>query len=120
MSSINVSFNSEDNTVKIYDEFYGTEAVISAEQFDIARAYFRSVFNDNLIAEQFTTTFFAIKETYNKDFDELLKEFKASGNTLNLNEITAYYLNGLRSKSTLLGVTNLRVPNQYVSRNILP
>ena len=40
--------------------------------------------------------------------------------TLNLNEITAYYLNGLRSKSTLLGVTNLRVPNQYVSRNILP
>jgi|TARA_B100000085_G_C18176375_1_gene363686 dimeric dUTPase (all-alpha-NTP-PPase superfamily) len=120
MSSINVSFNSEDNTVKIFDEFYGTEAVISAEQFDIARAYFRSVFNDNLIAEQFTTTFFAIKETYNKDFDELLKEFKASGNTLNLNEITAYYLNGLRSKSTLLGVTNLRVPNQYVSRNILP
>ena len=35
MSSINVSFNSEDNTVKIFDEFYGTEAVISAEQFDL-------------------------------------------------------------------------------------
>lgn len=118
MSSINVTFNSEDNTVILFDSFYKNEIIISADQYDIARAFFRSVFTDNEIAEQFTNTFFQIKVAYNKDFDELLNDFKKQGNSLALNEVTAYYLNGLRSKTTLLGVTNVQTPNTVISRNI--
>ena len=65
MSSINETFNSEDNTVILFDSFYKNEIIISADQYDIARAFFRSVFTDNEIAEQFTNTFFQIKVAYN-------------------------------------------------------
>tara|TARA_B100001057_G_scaffold334894_1_gene335518 strand:- start:338 stop:700 length:363 start_codon:yes stop_codon:yes gene_type:complete len=118
MSSINVTFNSDDNTVILFDTFYKKEMVINGDQYDIARAFFRSVFTDNQIAEQFTNIFFQIRDAYNKDFDELLNDFKKQGDSLSLNEVTAYYLNGLRSKTTLLGVTNIQAPNTVVSRNI--
>jgi hypothetical protein len=38
---------------------------------------------------------------------------------LQLNSTLAYYLNGMRSPATLLGINSAVVPNYYAARNVL-
>ena len=49
---------------------------------------------------------------------ELLESVKGIAG-IELSATLAYYLNGLRSKSTLLGVSAVQRPNVYAARNIL-
>jgi hypothetical protein len=39
---------------------------------------------------------------------------------LQLTATLAYYLNGIRSPSTLLGVNSVLTPNYFTARNVLP
>jgi len=118
MATVNITKDNLDSTVKIFDTFYNTEIVINSNDFDKVRSFFILNSDDNAIADDFTATFFKIQQNYNTTVDELLEKFKGLEDPIAMDETIAYYLNGLRSKSTLLGVSVLQQPNLYAARNV--
>jgi hypothetical protein len=117
MSSVNAINNRIDQTVQIFDKFYKYQQVVPADQYDAVRSYFASVFESAEAADNFTVAVFRIGQQTGISVMTLLQQFQgqtAPQLTLSL----AYYLNGLRSSSTLLGVNAPTQPNYYVSRNI--
>tara|TARA_R110002051_G_scaffold58733_1_gene107904 strand:- start:262 stop:624 length:363 start_codon:yes stop_codon:yes gene_type:complete len=117
-TSVNVTRDDKESVVILFDSFYSNEVKVSAAEYDIVLSYFKSVFVDGNLAEDFTTVFFTIKIGYGKTTDELLDIFKGQDG-IQVNSTMAYYLNGLRSKTTLIGVNVVRQASQIVSRNII-
>lgn len=118
MATVNITKDNLDSTTKIFDNFYQTEIVVSTNDFDRVRAFFLLHSDDTVIADDFTSAFFKIQQNYNTTVEDLLKKFEDLGNPLAIDETIAYYLNGLRSKSTLLGISVLQQPNLYAARNV--
>jgi hypothetical protein len=119
MSSVNVSNPNIDLTVRVFDEFYGFDVAIPAPQYDAVYAYMRSVFNTNEAAANFTTTLFRVSVESGINVMDLLQEISRYGQP-ELTSVLAYYLNGLQSSATLLGVQAKVLPNKYVARNVVP
>jgi hypothetical protein len=117
VGSVNIANNKTDLTVQIFDRFYGYEQRVPVDQYDAVLSYFKSVFEDDLAAANFTTSVFRVSSISGIPVMTLLQQFQ--GQTApQLTFTLAYYLNGVRSSSTLLGVN---VPTQsdfYVAHNI--
>ena len=118
MSTVNVTKSSTDSTVTIFDSYYQNEIKINAAEYDQVNAYFRSRFANDAIANDFTAVIFEIAQGYGQPVAELLDSIKGTAG-IELSATLAYYLNGLRSKATLLGVSAVQRPNVYAARNIL-
>jgi pyruvate/2-oxoacid:ferredoxin oxidoreductase alpha subunit len=117
MGSVNVNNPNIDLTVKIFVRFYGYEQDVNAVDYDAVLSYFISVFGNDQAAANFTVTVFRIAFLSKVPVMDLLQQFQG----LTAPEITvslAYYLNGIRSPSTLLGINVPTQPNYYVARNI--
>lgn len=107
-----------DQTVRVFDSFYNYEAAISADQYEIVNSYFRSVCTTTKIANNFTTMLFRIVSLTGTDAMTLLANIQ--GNTkLEISALMSYYLNSLKSKTTLYGVSVVPAPNETVQRNIV-
>lgn len=119
MGSVNDINPKVDLTVRVYDDFYNFAVDVSAEEYDIVNSYFESVFKTKQAALNFTTTLFRIAQQTNVSVITLLNQIQEM-DQINLTATLAYYLNGLRSNSTLLGINSTVVPNYYVARNALP
>ena len=118
MSTINVTRNNAESTITIFDNFFKKQIKINAAEYDQINAYFRSQLSEDTIANDFTAVIFEIAQGYNQSPLELLDSIKGQSG-VELSATLAYYLNGLRSKATLLGVTAIQQPNVYAARNIL-
>jgi hypothetical protein len=117
MSSIN-SYNPRvDQTVQIFDRFYEYEATVSALEYDAVYSYLRSVFGTADSAGNFAVTLFRIAEQSDISVMTLLQQIEGLG-VPELTLTLAYYLNGLRSSSTMLGLNAPVAPNFYVARNV--
>ena len=117
MASVNVPNNNTDLTVQIFDRFYGYQQQVPVDAYDAVLSYFKSVFKSEEAAGNFTVSVFRISHATKIPAMTLLQQFQGQAApqiTLTL----AYYLNGIRSKSTLLGMNVATQPNYYVSRNI--
>ena len=117
MASVNAVNNKTDLTVQIFDRFYGYQQQVPVDAYDAVLSYFKSVFGSTEAAGNFTVSVFRISHATNIPVMTLLQQFQgqtAPEVTLSL----AYYLNGIRSSSTLLGVNVPTQPNYYVARNI--
>jgi hypothetical protein len=117
MASVNAVNNKTDLTVQIFDRFYGYQQQVPVDAYDAVLSYFTSVFGSAEAAGNFTVSVFRISHATNIDPMTLLQQFQgqtAPEITLTL----AYYLNSIRSRSTLLGLNVPTQPNYYVSRNI--
>ena len=117
MSSVNVKKQTTEGTVILFDSFYQTEVKVNQAEYDIVHSFFYSVYDDDAIANDFTSVIFQIAQSYNKPATEILEEMKGQDG-VEVNATVAYYLNGLRSKATLLGVSNIQQPNIYAARNV--
>lgn len=116
MSSVNTFNNKIDQTVQIFDRFYGFEQHVPVDAYDAVFSYFKQVFGSVDSAANFTVSVFRISLETNIPVMTLLQQFQGQSApeiTLSL----AYYLNGIRSSSTLLGVNVPTQPNYYVARN---
>ena len=120
MSSVIVTKNNTDKTVLIFDLFYEQELVIDQGDYDIVNSFFRKYYSDSDIADDFTSVFFQIVNGYKITVEELLTKFREADNPIQIDQTTAYYLNGLRSKATLIGVNVVQNPSFYAARNVLP
>jgi len=117
MGSVN-SYNPKvDQTVQIFDQFYEYEATVGSQEYDAVYSYFRSVFGTADAAGNFTVTLFRIAEQSEVPVMTLLQQVDGLG-VPELTLTLAYYLNGLRSSSTMLGLNAPVTPNFYVSRNV--
>ena len=117
MGSVNNYNPSIDTTVQIFDRFYGFQQQVPADQYDAVRSYFVSVFKSVETANNFAVALFRISRISGTPVMTLLQEIQGlTGPQLTLT--LAYYLNGLNSSSTLLGLNVPTQPNYYVAHNI--
>lgn len=117
MASVNAINNKTDLTVQIFDRFYGYEEQVPVDQYDAILSYFKSVFKSAEAAGNFTVSVFRISHATKIPAMTLLQQFQGQS-APQINLTLAYYLNGIRSKSTLLGMNVATQPNYYVARNI--
>jgi hypothetical protein len=118
MGSVNAVNTKTDLTVQIFDRFYGYQQHVPVDEYDAVLSYFKSVFNESAeAAGNFTVQVFRISQQAGIPVMNLLQQFQGQSApqiTLTL----AYYLNGIRSSSTLLGVNVPTQSNYYVARNV--
>jgi len=119
MASVNNVNPRVDQTVRVFDGFYEFEQQVNASDYDAVNSYFESVFRDRSAAQNFTTTLFRISAETATPVLTLLDQIRDQ-DTIQLTATMAYYLNGLRSPATLLGVNSTVTPNYYTARNVLP
>lgn len=120
MSTVNNINPRVDNTVRVFDSFYGYEEFVPAGEYDLVNSFFRSVVPDRLAAGNFTISLFRIATTTQTPVLTLLQQIQANGTTaIQLTQTLTYYLNNLRSPATLLGFGAETAPNQYTARNVL-
>ena len=108
-----------DQTIRIFDSFYSTDVTVGADQFDIVYGYFTSVCETKSIAQNFTAVLFRAATETGLNVLDLLDEIQGAGNKLQMNKIICYYLNSLKSKTSLYGVSVVPRPNQPVARNVV-
>ena len=108
-----------DQTIRIYDSFYAVNMKVSPDKFDIVYGYFSSICDTKNIAANFTAFLFRIAQETQIDALELLSQIQGTANKLQMNKVLAYYLNSLKSKTSLYGVGAALKPNLPVARNVV-
>ena len=119
MGSVNQPNPRIDQTVKVFDSFYDFSTEVDANTYDVVNSYFLSVFKDRDAADSFSVSLFRIADQTGVPVLTILAQIQDQ-DQIQLTATIAYYLNGLRSPSTLLGVNSAVVPNQWAARNVLP
>lgn len=109
---------SVDYTVKIFDQFYNLDLVVSASEYEIVYSFFTGYTSNEKVARSFTDTLFRISNITEIPVMELLQTFEGS-DKLKVSLTMAYYLNSVSNKTVLYGVNQVKTPNQAVSRNIV-
>ena len=117
MSSVNTINTKVDMTVRIFDNFYNSTIEVPVDAYDVVSSFFRSVFTDNAAATSMTDTFFHISIATGIPIQTLLEQVEGQS-SVQITNVMAYYLNGLRSPSTLLGYNAVATPNSYTARNV--
>jgi len=118
MSTINAPNPKIDQTVKIFDTFYLFESIVPAMEYDVINSYFRSVMGTTQAAANFTVTVFRIAQESQTPVMTIFEQIKGLDQP-QLSLTLAYYLNGLQSLSTLLGIDVVATPNYYAARNVV-
>lgn len=108
-----------DRTIRIFDEFYNVDTIVSANQYDVIRSYFMSVSATEAIANNFTAILFRISSVTGLNVLDLLADIKGSNNSLQMNAKICYYLNGIKSKTSLYGINVIPNPIQSTARNVV-
>jgi aconitase B len=117
MGTINATNNRIDQTVRIYDQFYNYAEDVPSGEYDIVLSYFKSVFNTVEQAQNFTVSIFRVAQESQTDALTILQQIQGS-NGPQLTANLCYYLNSVRSSSTLLGVLEPAAPNYWTARNV--
>jgi len=107
-----------DKSVRVFDSFYNFDASIGAAEYEIVNSYFKSVCATTSIANNFTTMLFRIASLTGEDSMTLLDSIQGS-TKLETTALMAYYLNSIKSKTTLYGVSVVPAPNETIQRNIV-
>ena len=117
MGSVNAINTKTDLTVQIFDRFYGYQQHVPVNEYAAVLSYFESVFGSKEAAANRSISVFRIGLITSIPVMNLLQQFQ--GQTAPAITVTlAYYLNSIRSSSTLLGINVPVQPNYYVARNI--
>lgn len=107
-----------DQTVRIFNEFYNLNLVVSSNEYDIVRSFFAEYTTDSVVAGSFTETLFRISNQTGIPVLTLLDSFQGT-DSMKVTLTMAYYLNSFSDKTVLFGVNNIIVANQSVERNII-
>lgn len=117
-TTVNYPNPNQDRTTYIFDNFYNFETYVDTAVYDVVLSFFRTTFDDETAAKNFTLNLFRIADQSGSNPMEILESIRDQ-NGLELSSTFAYYLNNLRSNSTLLGINQVVTPTFYASRNVL-
>ena len=118
MSTVNYSNPNQDKTIYIFDRFYEFELNVDANLYDVVLSFFKNVFDNEQAAKNFTLNMFRISENTGTPVLEILEDVKGQS-AIELTATFAYYLNNLRSNTTLLGISAVTTPAFYAARNVV-
>ena len=107
-----------DQTIRIFDEFYGFNLIIAPDEYDVVHSYFISTCGTKQIADNFTVYLFRISQETKIPVLDLLGYIQGK-NKLEVNTIIGYYLNSFKSKTSMYGFGTVPQANQNVARNIV-
>ena len=116
--SVNTPNQNNDLTVRIFDGFYSYEQYVSVEEYDVVYSYLKSVFTTDAAAGNFTVALFRIADETRTSVLTIFQSLEGQ-DALTLTQTLCYYLNSMRSGSTLLGFGAAVTPNYYTARNVL-
>ena len=117
-----------DRTVQIFDNFYNVELNVPADKWDVVYSMFlgaaategRQSESAKKTAAQFATVLFRIAQESGTDIMVFVDYMRGRTTTkLQVNAEMAFYLNLLRTKTALYGVSTTPAPNQSVQRNVI-
>jgi len=117
-----------DQTVQIFDNFYNVELNVPADKWDVVYSMFlgaaatesRQSESAKKTAAQFATVLFRLAQETDTDIMVFVDYMRGRNSTkLQLNAEMAFYLNLLRTKTALYGVSTAPAPNQSVQRNVI-
>lgn len=117
MGSVNNPNPALDATVRLFDSFYEYEITVPQNEYDVVYSFFKSVFVTEQAAGNFTVTLFRISDESGTPVYDLLAQLEKRP-VMEITATLAYYLNGIRSPSTLLGYRAPATPNFYAARNV--
>lgn len=117
MGTVNYVNPNTDQSVRVFDSFYSYSATIPQLEYDAVYSYLLSVFGTAEAAGNFTVTMFRMSEEATIPVMTLLQQIQGKSQP-ELTLTLAYYLNTLRSPTTLLGINVPVQPNYYVARNV--
>jgi hypothetical protein len=118
MSTVNYTNYNQDQTVRVFDRFYDYDVNVPAAEYDVVYSYFLREMTTKQAAGNFTVSLFRVAQETNIPPLTLLSQFEGQTG-VNLNVSLAYYLNQIRSRATLLGVSSPVTPNVYAARNVI-
>jgi len=118
MTTVNYTNYNQDLTVRVFDRFYDYDVNVPAAEYDVVYSYFLQEMGTKQAAGNFTVSLFRIASETNIPALTLLTQFSGESG-VNLDVSLAYYLNQIRSRATLLGVSNPVTPNFYAARNVI-
>lgn len=116
--TVNYTNTNVDLSVRVFDSFYGFDADVPAAEYDIVNSFFKSVMDNDRAAGNMTVSLFQVADQTKIPVLTLLDSMKGKNN-LDLSINMAYFLNNIRSRSTLLGVNAQTSPNFYAARAVL-
>ena len=117
-NTVNALNTNVDLTVRIFDSFYNYETFVNSEEYDVVYSYMRSVFTTDQAAGNFTVSLFRIADETQTPVLDILQSIQGQ-DSITVTQTLAYYLNNMRSGSTLLGFGASVTPNYYTARNVL-
>ena len=117
-----------ENTLEIFDSFYAEPLSVPVNEWDVVNSYFVGVLKGDPnsestkdTAKKFASVLFKIAQQTGTDIMVFMDYFRTNVETsVQVNTEMAYYLNLLKSKTALYGISTVVSPNQAVQRNILP
>jgi hypothetical protein len=118
MARIIDSRSSIEQTIRIFDEFYGFNLIISPNDYDIVHSYFTGVCDTKQIADNFTVYLFRIAQETGIPVLDLLNYIQGKSK-MEVNTVIGYYLNSFKSKTSMYGFGTVPQANQNVARNIV-
>ena len=118
MASVNLPNPNQDRTTYLFDNFYNYETYVDTAVYDVVLSFFKTAFGDETSAKNFALNLFKISEQSGTDPMKVLESIH-NQDKLELTSTFAYYLNNLRSNTTLLGVNQVTTPTYYAARNVL-
>lgn len=119
MKSVNQITINNDRTVDIFNNFYSIAMQVDAAEYDVVYSYFYKLFaQDQISAETFSVNLFHVSQLTGQDPLDMLASIKGQ-DSITVTKLFCYYLNDIRSKSTLIGVSDPIKPNFYAARNVL-
>jgi hypothetical protein len=107
-----------DKTVRIFDSFYNFDVVVDGNHYEIVHSFFFNLTKSKSITDNFTLLIFRIS-TLSGENPLSLVEYLDGKSKMEVNSILAYYLNSVKSKTSLYGVNATPQPNSNVQRNIV-
>lgn len=108
-----------ENTIRIFDNFYNFDLAVDANQYEIVHSFFYSLTNSKTATDNFTLLIFRISNLSGENPLDLV-EYLQGKTKLEVNAILAYYMNSVKSKTSLYGINATPSPNSNVQRNIVP
>lgn len=108
-----------DTTIRVFDNFYSTDLIVGANEFDEVYGYFKSVCENEEAASNFSVVLFRISQDTGMPVLELLYTLQGTNNTLEMNKLMCYYLNTFKSLTSIYGVGNIPIPVEPVARNVV-
>ena len=116
-----------ENTLEIFDSFYAEPLSVPVNEWDVVNSYFVGVLKGDPnsestkdTAKKFASVLFKIAQQTGTDIIVFMDYFRTNVETsIQVNSEMAYYLNLLKSKTALYGISTVVSPNQAVQRNII-